>query len=76
MQRKRKVDQTFLMRLGWVFLGIALLGGCATPKTETPPVTGPLRLRLLPWKLEHLPTFVAVIGAGGRYLSLRLRRNT
>ena len=25
MQRKRKVDRTFLMRLGWVFLGIALL---------------------------------------------------
>ena len=39
MPRKRKVDRTFLMRLGWVFLGIALLGGCATPKTETPPVT-------------------------------------
>lgn len=61
MQRKRKVDRTFLMRLGWVFLGIALLGGCATPKVESPPVAeAPPRL-----EVRVFPDFVAVIARQG-----------
>ena len=56
---KTKVDQRLLLRLGWVLLLIALLGGCATPKVEGPPVTAPLV------EARAFPNFVAVIAREG-----------
>jgi peptidoglycan/xylan/chitin deacetylase (PgdA/CDA1 family) len=68
MQRKRKDDRTFLIGLGWVFLGIALLGGCATPKTETPPVTvSPVAAP--PVELRASADFVAITAQEGNTFS-------
>ena len=63
MQKKRNVDQTFRMRLGWVLLGIALLGGCATPKAVSPPVTA------LPIELRASADFVAITAQEGNTFS-------
>jgi len=64
MHRKRKVDRTFLMRLGWVFLGIALLGGCAAPKTGGPPVAAP-PVTAPPVEPRVSPNFVAITAQEG-----------
>lgn len=37
MVRKKRAKRTGLNGLAWVLAGLAFLGGCATPKTETPP---------------------------------------
>jgi peptidoglycan/xylan/chitin deacetylase (PgdA/CDA1 family) len=69
MQRKRKVDQMFLIGLSWIFLGIVLLGGCATtPKTETPPVTVPAAATP-PVELRASADFVAITAQEGNTFS-------
>lgn len=57
MAGRTKVRRAWLIALGWVLLCLGFVGGCATPKTETPPMGVPAAS---PVELRASGDFVAI----------------
>ena len=62
MAGRTKVRRAWLIALGWVLLCLGFVGGCATPKTETPPMGAPAAS---PVELRASGDFVAITAREG-----------